>query len=216
MQLGQVFVFLRAGRVRGTSWRTTRAMREENIGLLDESSIERCSVAIYVKVAAQTEVMDSNICQIKTSRVNLLLLSCELAATFLSFFHSPFLNDGLFRKHSQEIRFAMANAVQNTDGTSPPTAASTFTILYFATASSFTTLSSEELPAPLPLTKLFPTLESRYPGITKKVLKSCAVTVNLEYVDIEEDSEPKSGSTSEELLIKPGDEVGIIPPVSSG
>jgi molybdopterin converting factor small subunit len=110
----------------------------------------------------------------------------------------------------------MASAAQNTAGTSPHTPASTFTILYFATASSFTTLSSEELPAPLPLTKLFPTLESRYPGITTKVLKSCAVTVNLEYVDIEEDSEPKLDSTSEGLLIKPGDEVGIIPPVSSG
>src|SRR4051794_10203104 len=107
--------------------------------------------------------MDSNVCQIKTCRVNLLLLSCELAATFLSFL-SPFLNGGLFPKHSEEIRFAMASAAQNTAGTSPPTAASTFTILYFATASSFTTLSSEELPAPLPLTKLFPTLESRYPG----------------------------------------------------
>jgi len=40
--------------------------------------------------------------------------------------------------------------------------------------------------------------------------------VNLEYVDIEEDSESKSDVTSEGNLIKPGDEVGIIPPVSSG
>jgi molybdopterin synthase sulfur carrier subunit len=122
----------------------------------------------------------------------------------------------LIPKHSQEIRPAMASAALNTAGTSPPTSASTFTILYFATASSFTTLSSEELPAPLPLVKLFPTLESRYPGITTKVLKSCAVTVNLEYVDIEEDLEAKLDCTSEGLLIKPGDEVGIIPPVSSG
>lgn len=93
---------------------------------------------------------------------------------------------------------------------------STFTVLYFATASSYTTVSSEELPAPLPLEKLFPTLELRYPGITAKVLKSCAVTVNLEYVDIENDSESKSGAVTERRIIKPGDEVGIIPPVSSG
>ena len=96
----------------------------------------------------------------------------------------------------------------------------TFTILYFASASTYTSLSSETLRAPLPLSQLFPTLESCYPGITAKVLRSCAVTINLEYVDIEEDA-----TTTEEinreggvrgLVIQPGDEVGIIPPVSSG
>jgi len=103
-------------------------------------------------------------------------------------------------------------------------AAQTFTILYFAAASSYTNLSSEALHAPLALNQLFPTLESRYPGITAKVLKSCAVTVNLEYIDIEEDSLSKgrkleaedSGSFSNGFIIRPGDEVGIIPPVSSG
>jgi hypothetical protein len=35
------------------------------------------------------QVMDSNVHQRKTDRVNLPLVSCELAATFLSFFHSP-------------------------------------------------------------------------------------------------------------------------------
>lgn len=96
------------------------------------------------------------------------------------------------------------------------TSTTTFTVLYFATASSYTAVSSEELPAPLPLEKLFPTLELRYPGITTKVLKSCAVTVNLEYVDIESDSESKSVANTECKIINPGDEVGIIPPVSSG
>lgn len=96
------------------------------------------------------------------------------------------------------------------------TSTPTFTVLYFATASSYTAVSSEELPAPLPLKKLFPTLELRYPGITTKVLKSCAVTVNLEYVDIESDSESKSVANTESKIINPGDEVGIIPPVSSG
>ena len=100
------------------------------------------------------------------------------------------------------------------NSSSKPT--STFTVLYFAAASSYTTVSSEELPAPLPLEKLFPTLELRYPGITARVLRSCAVTVNLEYVDIENDLESKSEAITERKMIKPGDEVGIIPPVSSG
>jgi len=101
-------------------------------------------------------------------------------------------------------------------------AAQTFTILYFAAASSYTNLSSEHLPAPLSLRQLFPTLESLYPGITAKVLKSCAVTVNLEYIDVEEDttSPPGEGQDSNTspsgFVIQAGDEVGIIPPVSSG
>jgi len=38
----------------------------------------------------------------------------------------------------------------------------------------------------------------------------------LEYVDIEEDSNSRSDTASEGFLIQVGDEVGIIPPVSSG
>lgn len=88
----------------------------------------------------------------------------------------------------------------------------TFTILYFAASSTYTSRESESLPAPLPISKLYVMLEERYPGITN-LLKSCQVTVNLEYVDI-----PTRGAddTTPELLIKPGDEVAIIPPVSSG
>lgn len=81
-----------------------------------------------------------------------------------------------------------------------------FKLLYFAAASSFTKKQSEELPAPLRITDLFAELEKKYPGIKAKVLDSCAVTVNLEYIDLEESS----------AVIKVGDEVGIIPPVSSG
>jgi molybdopterin synthase sulfur carrier subunit len=96
-----------------------------------------------------------------------------------------------------------------------------FTILYFAAASSFTNKTSELLPAPLPVQTLFSTLESRYPGITAKVLKSCAVTVNLEYVDLDLDSSANlawDGASKNEggAVIQAGDEVGIIPPVSSG
>jgi molybdopterin synthase sulfur carrier subunit len=88
-----------------------------------------------------------------------------------------------------------------------------FSILYFAAASTFTTKSTEHLPAPLDARSLFTTLEERYPGITAKVLSSCAVTVNLEYVDMDADEQGGGGG---DVVIKEGDEVAIIPPVSSG
>jgi molybdopterin converting factor small subunit len=81
-----------------------------------------------------------------------------------------------------------------------------FKILYFASATSYTKKQSETLPAPLNMSDLFSELEKRYPGIRGKVLESCAVTVNLEYVDLDDST----------VSIKDGDEVGIIPPVSSG
>lgn len=84
-----------------------------------------------------------------------------------------------------------------------------FTILYFASASSYTSKDSEALRAPLPLAKLFETLDEKYGGMKTKVLESCLVTVNLEYVDI-----PENGADGP--IINEGDEVAIIPPVSSG
>ena len=117
----------------------------------------------------------------------------------------------------------------------------TFTLLLFASAQSYTGESSLTLSAPLSLSQLFPTLEKMYPGITCKVLRSCAVSVNLEYVDVpglDDDRAEGSGngdgsnregglkdgvgrgemkgSGEAEVVIQPGDEVGIIPPVSSG
>lgn len=83
----------------------------------------------------------------------------------------------------------------------------TFTILYFASASAHTSKTAESLPAPLLLRELFSTLEARYPGFNDRILTSCAVTINLEYVDLEDDGG---------RMIKENDEVGIIPPVSSG
>lgn len=90
------------------------------------------------------------------------------------------------------------------------------------------------LPAPMTIRGLFEHLEDKYPGMKKKVLSSAAVTVNLEYVDLEVDGEGEitgegrgggkgkkgKGDGGEEgngeVVIRKGDEVGIIPPVSSG
>ena len=98
---------------------------------------------------------------------------------------------------------------------------SEFTILYFAGASSFTRKPQEKLPAPLEMHKLFGTLEERYRGITKQILKSCLVTVNQEYVDVNRGRADDAATLAAEedasqAVIKAGDEVAIIPPVSSG
>ena len=87
-----------------------------------------------------------------------------------------------------------------------------FTLLYFASATSYTRKQHDFLPAPLPIHELHDKLEKLYPGMVEKVLRSCAVTVNLDYVDLEE--EASKGEKG--LVIQPGDEVAIIPPVSSG
>lgn len=87
-----------------------------------------------------------------------------------------------------------------------------FIILYFASASDYTSKNLEVLPAPLPLSQLFNTLEERYNGMKAKLLESCLVTINLEYVDM-----PDEATGAEiETAIQEGDEVAIIPPVSSG
>lgn len=83
----------------------------------------------------------------------------------------------------------------------------TFKILYFSSATTHTKRGSEFLPAPLALGKLFDVLEEKYPGIKSMVLGSCMVTVNLDYTDLEDEPERE---------LKEGDEVAIIPPVSSG
>lgn len=100
-----------------------------------------------------------------------------------------------------------------TTNNSSTTTKSTFTLLLFASAGTYAGQDSITLPAPMPLSRLFSTLESKFTGITAKVLESSAVTVNLDYVDM-----PTGGAEGENqgLVIKQGDEVAIIPPVSSG
>ena len=95
-----------------------------------------------------------------------------------------------------------------------------FTLLLFAAAQSYTDLDTLTLPAPMTLKELFDELERRYTGMKRKVLRSAAVTVNLEYVEFEVDDDGNMvgdrASGGEGVVIKKGDEVGIIPPVSSG
>ncbi|CAK7563215.1 MAG: hypothetical protein SEPTF4163_001078 [Sporothrix epigloea] len=82
-----------------------------------------------------------------------------------------------------------------------------FNMLYFAAATAYTQKDYEAMPAPLALGSLFAALEERYPGIRAGVLDGSLVTINLAYVDVQEE-----GAT----YIREGDEVAIIPPVSSG
>ena len=83
----------------------------------------------------------------------------------------------------------------------------TFQIHYFSSATTYTGKQTESLPAPLPLNQLFAILESKYPGIQEKVLRSCGVSLREEYVDVND---------CEGMVIEAGNEVAVIPPVSSG
>ncbi|KAK1067223.1 hypothetical protein LTR74_006591 [Friedmanniomyces endolithicus] len=85
-----------------------------------------------------------------------------------------------------------------------------FTLLYFAAATSFTRRSHDFFPAPLSLSQLYDAVEKKYPGMREKVLSSSALTVNLEYVDVEE--EAQKGEKG--IVIQAGDEVAIIPPAA--
>lgn len=92
----------------------------------------------------------------------------------------------------------------------------TFQIHYFSTASTYTGKSTERLPAPLPISRLFDLLEERYPGMRDAVLRSCGVSVGDEYVDVDVDDKDNSGGGEGGVVIKAGEEVALIPPVSSG
>ena len=88
--------------------------------------------------------------------------------------------------------------------------APTITVLYFAAASTATGLTSETLPlpssAPLPLSALSELLVARHPsGGLDKVLAASQWSVDAEMVD-----EPAS------VLLKGGEEVAVICPVSGG
>jgi molybdopterin converting factor small subunit len=111
---------------------------------------------------------------------------------------------------SQPTALATTDTSEGSGSASATITAGTFTIHYFASASAYTGKTTESLPTPLPLRELFNFLERRYPGFRAKVLGSCSVSLGLEYVDVVEDG------GAGDVLIGDGEEVGIIPPVSSG
>lgn len=114
----------------------------------------------------------------------------------------------------RKYRFIHARARQTAMASAPKPRAGHFNVLYFAGASTFTGKDFEELPAPFALGYLFAQLESMYPGIKSRILDSCLVTVNLEYVDLPADAAERDDESG--LVVQSGDEVAIIPPVSSG
>lgn len=141
---------------------------------------------------------------------------------------------------SKETETTETTDTTETTETTETEAKGEFTLLLFASASTYT--GGQEtlwLPAPTTLRGVFRTLETRYPGILEKVLLSSAVTVNLDYVDldvgdfeVDDDDDdddilkrdekgdgrgpgPRHGQGLD-MVINVGDEVGIIPPVSSG
>lgn len=94
----------------------------------------------------------------------------------------------------------------------PKAPAGHFTVLYFAAAASYTCRLHDFFDAPIRSDKLFEVLEERYANITDRVLSSCAIAVNLEYIG---NGDGKVDDISC-IDIQAGDEVAIIPPVSSG
>lgn len=90
-----------------------------------------------------------------------------------------------------------------------------FTILYFASASSYTKKASggqDFFPAPIKASAIYDILEAKYPGIKSKVLNSCLLNIDEEYVDLEEET----AKGEDGMTIQEGSIVVIIPPVSAG
>ncbi|KIW70338.1 hypothetical protein PV04_02615 [Phialophora macrospora] len=129
----------------------------------------------------------------------------------------------------------MSTSEQQSESKPTSTSTGTFTLLLFASASTFAgDQETLTMPAPTTLRAVFGTLERRFPGMARQILRSSAVTVNLEYVDFDPDGildldpgaedgaeqQQKGGDAPRgeglDMLIREGDEVGIIPPVSSG
>lgn len=81
-----------------------------------------------------------------------------------------------------------------------------FLLLFFAASRTCAGREKDILPAPMTMAALRKHLGQQYPGM-EAILEASALTINLEYVDEDEGSE---------VVIKGGDEVAIIPPVSSG
>ncbi|QIW99498.1 hypothetical protein AMS68_005016 [Peltaster fructicola] len=90
-----------------------------------------------------------------------------------------------------------------------------FTVLYFASASSYAKKPSgghDFLRAPILATSLFDALETLYPGMKEKVLSSCLLNIDDEYIDLDEEAQ----KGEQGMMIQAGSIVVIVPPVSAG
>ncbi|EJU04863.1 MoaD/ThiS [Dacryopinax primogenitus] len=87
------------------------------------------------------------------------------------------------------------------------------TVLYFASARTTIDISYERIPLPeagLPLKELPKLLEERHAGKgLGKVLERCRWSVNDEMVE-------HIGEGEDEVVLRGGEEVAVIPPVSGG
>ncbi|CAG8593447.1 2406_t:CDS:2 [Funneliformis caledonium] len=84
-----------------------------------------------------------------------------------------------------------------------------FTILYYATARDATKMSSEKIPLPsqspfMSLKDLTMLLKERHKKLAP-ILEYSLYAINMEYVE-----------NDQAILVKEGDEVAVIPPVSGG
>jgi len=84
-----------------------------------------------------------------------------------------------------------------------------FTILYYASARDATNVSSEKIPLPsqstfMSLKDLTILLKERHKKLAP-ILDTSIYAINMEYVECDET-----------ILVKEGDEVAVIPPVSGG
>ncbi|CDH58579.1 predicted protein [Lichtheimia corymbifera JMRC:FSU:9682] len=85
-------------------------------------------------------------------------------------------------------------------------------VLYFAGAHDITHIKSEEIAIPpsqsaWTLEALINQLVQKYGDELAKLFEQCMFAVNMEAIDKE---------NTRHVILKPGDEIGIIPPVSGG
>lgn len=91
-----------------------------------------------------------------------------------------------------------------------------FRVLYFAAAATFTGRDWDDIKIPVRLHDLPGVLEKAHPGFREAILTSCAITLNLEYVDLSDFNTDEARENPSDTIIQSGDEIAVIPPVSSG
>lgn len=123
------------------------------------------------------------------------------------------------RNQSKGITQETQNSEQKNNNSSSSKANETFTLLLFASARAYCSeTESLTLAAPMTLRALLAELERRWPGVGDKILRrGCQIVRNLDYLDVEVGDVMDGKTEGEgEVVIGPGDEVAVVPPVSAG